>query len=221
MAEIIFWEGSDYTGKTTAIKYIKEYYESRNKKVLILKEPFGKFREMLLSKEDNLHEQTRRLLFIADHIEVMSEIFKSKDDYDIILIDRVSIVSDFIYMREEIEDKYILSKTMENSFKNYMFVDKTYFKGFFANNTHLFIIDIDKSDFLKRLKSRGINEKDLFDSKQNSFKEKIWKSYNQMIHLTNLSHLRPYFKSIQVIGSKGLLASAIDIIEGELSSGDI
>ncbi len=76
----ITFEGIDLSGKSTQIKLLKEYFESRKKKVISVREPGGtgiseKIRDILLDKEHlKMESLTEFLLFSASRQQLTKEV---------------------------------------------------------------------------------------------------------------------------------------------------
>ncbi|MGL5711375.1 MAG: dTMP kinase [Paraclostridium sp.] len=99
--KIIYIEGPDYSGKTTLISKLRKKLEREGNSVFITREPGGnngeKIREILLDPSDKISYITRRLLFLANHIETMDYITYISEIYDYIIIDRSAEISDMVY----------------------------------------------------------------------------------------------------------------------------
>lgn len=70
----ITFEGTDGTGKTTQIMYLKEYFEAQGREVVITREPGGmpvaeKIREILLDKGNVMDDVTEAYLYAAARAE--------------------------------------------------------------------------------------------------------------------------------------------------------
>ena len=64
----ITFEGLDFCGKSTQVEILKDYFESRNKKVVIIREPGGteiseKIREILLDKKNSEMSCRRGIIY--------------------------------------------------------------------------------------------------------------------------------------------------------------
>lgn len=194
--KILFIEGSDYSGKTTLIKSLKNYLKTNGYKVLTLKEPSSFYREILL-KNDNISNSARRKLFEANHLDILDFLYKNKDNYDFAIIDRCAPVSDFIYSSIE-ETKFNLINTCINDYK---LVDFKLYNYFFAENSILIIIKINKETFKNRVQEREIDKEDILDSKDFEFKSKVYDNYSAIIKLlkhNSLRHLSSLFKDVLV-----------------------
>ena len=80
----ITFEGIDGCGKTTQIRLLKEYLESKGKECITLREPGGtkfseELREVLLSNKNDLNSNTELMLWKIDElIEYVSKYFTLK-----------------------------------------------------------------------------------------------------------------------------------------------
>lgn len=105
-ALIIYFEGSDYSGKTTMCKYTKEFLSEMfsEKEVKIFREPGGtkfgeKIREILLSSPE-LDDLTQITLYSACRNELYEKELKPIiENNGIIILDR-SILSTFVYEKD-------------------------------------------------------------------------------------------------------------------------
>ena len=88
---IISFEGIEGVGKSTQINLLKDWFEKRNLKTIILREPGStkaseKIRDILLSNDISLANETELLLMFSARAQLINEkIVNSK--YDIILLD--------------------------------------------------------------------------------------------------------------------------------------
>ena len=205
MCKIYFIEGPDYSGKTTLINKIKESF--KDKRILVLREPCNEMRAMLLDKDRNLQNQTRRFLFAASHTKIMSEIYTKRKEYDIVIVDRSAVVSDIIYSNHENGVKEHMSKITGNTLAKiidiYIETDNVFYNDFFKNNSELLMLTIDDETFEKRLKSRKIDEKDINDSRDDDFKWRIKRDYEIFITNSDTSRIivPSIFKAIHVLKS--------------------
>jgi len=75
----ITFEGLDFCGKSTQVEILKDYFESRNKKVVIIREPGGteiseKIREILLDKNNSeMSIESELLLFSSSRAQLVRE----------------------------------------------------------------------------------------------------------------------------------------------------
>ena len=90
----ITFEGTDGCGKTTQIKLLEEYLESKGKKVLLTREPGAKglgvkLREILLNYDGEVSPNCESFLFLADRAQHIDTIIKpAVERGEIVLCDR-------------------------------------------------------------------------------------------------------------------------------------
>ena len=89
---LIAFEGIDGSGKTTQAKKLKEYLESKGKKVSLYREPGGTQVGEMIRKiiiENHLDERTELLLFEASRSRLFEEkILKELNEREVIILDR-------------------------------------------------------------------------------------------------------------------------------------
>ena len=219
MCKVFFIEGPDYSGKTTLIKNLSNYFKSNGRRVAIFREPDGEFRKMLLDKDSNLSFATRRALFAADHLQTLDIIYQSKDKYDYIFVDRCTIVSDLVYSRYETEDSFSRGRISDNYQAQYRIIDSYQYNNFFKLNSALVILKLPKQELLSRMVSRAIDKNDKFDIKGDDFKVEVWTNYRNITEMimNNDIKLHPLFRMISTIEvDDNILINAIDVVtEGE------
>jgi dTMP kinase len=81
--KLIVFEGLECCGKTTQIKKLKEYLESKNKKVIVVREPGQttagqQIREILIQTDYELDPVTQMLLFNACRSDIYKNIIKKE-----------------------------------------------------------------------------------------------------------------------------------------------
>lgn len=81
--KLITFEGLECCGKTTQIKKLKEYLESKNKNVIVVREPGQtiagqKIREILIQTDYDLDPVTQMLLFNACRSDIYKKIIQSE-----------------------------------------------------------------------------------------------------------------------------------------------
>lgn len=104
----IVFEGPEATGKSTQAKLLKEALEKRGKRVLLTKEPGTphnqvcvKIRDLLLSPENNLTQETALFLFLADRSQHMRQVvLPALNKGEIVISDRSSLSTFFYYLAE-------------------------------------------------------------------------------------------------------------------------
>jgi dTMP kinase len=89
---IISFEGIEGVGKSTQINLLKNWFENQNLKTTIVREPGStiaseKVRDILLSNEISLSNETELLLMFAARAQLINEKIISSE-FDIILFDR-------------------------------------------------------------------------------------------------------------------------------------
>ncbi len=87
----ITFEGIDGCGKTTQIKLLKEYLESKGHSVLLTREPGAKglgekFREILLGYDGEVSSNCESFLFLADRAQHIDTIIKPAIDKGVIVL---------------------------------------------------------------------------------------------------------------------------------------
>ena len=75
---LISFEGIDGSGKSTQIKLLREYLESKQQQVCVYREPGGvtiseQIRELLLNQHMKIHATTETLLFSAARAQLVAE----------------------------------------------------------------------------------------------------------------------------------------------------
>lgn len=219
MCKVFFIEGPDYSGKTTLIKNLSNYFKSNGRRVAIFREPDGEFRKMLLDKDSNLSFATRRALFAADHLQTLDTIYQSRDKYDYIFVDRCAIVSDLVYSSYETEDSFLRGRISDNYQAQYRIIDNYQYNNFFKLNSALVILKLPKQELLSRMVSRAIDKNDKFDIKGDDFKVEVWTNYRDITEMimNNGIKLHPLFRMISTIEvDDNILINAIDVVtEGE------
>ena len=92
MMKLITFEGIEGVGKSTQINLLKNWFENQNLKTTIVREPGStiaseKVRDILLSNEISLSNETELLLMFAARAQLINEKIASSE-FDIILFDR-------------------------------------------------------------------------------------------------------------------------------------
>lgn len=91
---LITFEGIDGSGKSTQIELLKDYFLSKNKEVVTLREPGGthlaeKIRELLLSDKNDINPVSELLLFEAARADLtQKEIVPALESRKIVILDR-------------------------------------------------------------------------------------------------------------------------------------
>uniref|UniRef100_UPI0004A372A0 dTMP kinase n=1 Tax=Thermoanaerobacter sp. A7A TaxID=1350366 RepID=UPI0004A372A0 len=92
--KFISFEGIDGCGKTTQIKFLKEYLLKQGYNILVLREPGGtkvgeKVRDILLDKNNFISPVTEMLLYASSRAQLVEEkILPAIEEGKIVLLDR-------------------------------------------------------------------------------------------------------------------------------------
>lgn len=199
--KVIFVEGADYSGKTTFIKKITDKLSKEGQTFLILKEPFGIYRDILLDPKGELTFLNRRMLFAAGHIEIMNKIVETVkyENFDYIFIDRTSIISDWVYSIAENPNQ---AKTLEKVLNTIEYADKNFYESFFKNNSSIILLDIQRNVIANRIESRKIDSNDINDIKSSEFKMKIYDTYHYLIETFGTSDFSRFFNEYMILDSE-------------------
>ena len=88
-------EGSDGSGKSTQLAYIKEYFEKKGAKMLVTREPGGtkiseKLREILLDKDNSeMSAITEMMIYAASRAQLIDEVIKpALERGEVVICDR-------------------------------------------------------------------------------------------------------------------------------------
>lgn len=100
--KVLYVEGADCIGKTTLIKELVKELEDMKYRVLATREPDYCFRKALLNTNFNKKEfcyYAQKLMMGTSHIQKLDDLNKIKlsGDYDVVIVDRTSIISDYVY----------------------------------------------------------------------------------------------------------------------------
>ncbi|MBT1279065.1 dTMP kinase [Thermoanaerobacter sp. CM-CNRG TB177] len=100
--KFISFEGIDGCGKTTQIKFLKEYLLKKGYNILVLREPGGtnvgeKVRDILLDKYNFISPVTEMLLYASSRAQLVEEkILPAIEEGKIVLLDRF-VDSSYVY----------------------------------------------------------------------------------------------------------------------------
>ncbi|HOL81397.1 MAG TPA: dTMP kinase [Ignavibacteriales bacterium] len=168
------FEGIDYSGKTTQIKKLINYFEQSNQKYCLVREPGGtqvseQIRNILLDKKNiNLFPETELLLFSAARAQLVRELIKPK------LLEGYVVIADRFYHSTIAYQGYgrgIDLKSVETITK------------FAVGDTIpdlVFILDIDYETSQKRANLCNERTKDRIEVSEKEFYNKVREGY---IHL--------------------------------------
>jgi dTMP kinase len=188
-------EGPDFSGKTTQVGVMKNYFESLGRQVVVSKEPGGtdvgtKIREILVKEDyvnDPLSVSTQILLLLASRIHHVNKVILPALRQGKIVISDRYIDSTYVYQGLVYKHKDFIEKLLEIDKLNYLATRPDY----------TFFYDIDYDTSIKRANERGISN-DL-DSKYASLKEKPLNCFKE--HFIGLD--KTYPSRIKMIDGTG------------------
>lgn len=230
-AKFIFFEGSDYVGKSTQINKLYMHLTSKKYRVAVIREPGSTpgmecIRKRLLDKEANTREPldylTRRLLYAADHAQGLSYMNSIKNKFDYILVDRYTLISDLVFGPLSLEgnndDLYIAELTIhEDMAKIY---DKFYNAkgGSPIHNAIIIIMPIKEETLVDRINKRNSQgyDNNILDEKSLEFKKTINRIYNKLADLIRYNVLQYSSYSIFFKGFAHKLVIDADSDEGNV-----
>ena len=161
--KIISFEGFEYSGKSTQIKLLQNYFKKNKIKSTFTREPGGnkqleKIRKIILQSDfDNL---SLILFFFASRFSLLSSM-KTKN---LVVFDRF-FDSTYAYQKITSKDKLLILNLINQIEKKYIPTITFYFK-------------INKKTLLERKKIRG--DKNFFDKKYSSHFTRIQKNYDEI-----------------------------------------
>lgn len=167
------FEGIEGSGKTTQLKEIEAFLISKNKRVLILREPGGtvfgeKLREAILGSSEPLHPLAECHLFLASRAQLLKEKilpFLLVPD-SVVILDRY-IDSTLAYQgfARGLGVETILTLHQHNPLN--LLPHRTYF------------LDISLETSMERQKNRG-SQKDYFESEKQEFYQRLIDGYRTL-----------------------------------------
>lgn len=178
-------EGPDYSGKTTQVEYIKDYYESIGKAVLVTREPGGtavgmKIREILVNedtKNDPLSVTTQLLLlFAARAHHVSSVVIPALKEGAVVISDRF-IDSTYVYQGLMYNHKSTIDQLLRVDHLSHLR----------ARPDYTFFYDIDYETMLARMQYRGVSNS--LDEKYAKLKERPIDDFKH--HFYSLNQINP------------------------------
>lgn len=178
-------EGPDYSGKTTQVAVIKDYYESIGKTVLVTREPGGtpvgmKIREILVNedtKNEPLSVTTQLLLlFAARAHHVNSVVIPALKKGAVVISDRF-IDSTYVYQGLMYNHKSTIDQLLKVEHLSHLRVRPDY----------TFFYDIDYETMLARMQSRGVSNS--LDEKYAMLKERPIDAFKH--HFYGLNQINP------------------------------
>ena len=194
---LISVEGLDGSGKTTAIKKIREHLEKNGKKVIVLREPGGtnigeKVRDILLdSKNNEMNDIAEMLLYASSRAQLFSQVINPSLKSGIIVIC----------------DRFIDSSVAYQGYGRNLNIDDVLNVNLTAIQNRLpdltLFIDIDPKTSLKRRFS--VSKADRLESETIVFHKRV---YNGYIELCNRFNNR----IVKIDGYKNIDEISIDMI---------
>ncbi len=170
------FEGIEGSGKTTQISDLEAHLKSKNKRVLVLREPGGsafgeKLRQAILGSQTSLHPLAECHLFLSSRAQLLNEKilpFLLEPD-SVVILDRY-IDSTIAYQgfARGLGLETVLTLHQHNPLN--LLPHRTYF------------LDIDFKTSLFRQSKRG-NEKDYFESEKEEFYQKLISGYRALPEL--------------------------------------
>ena len=164
----ITFEGTDGTGKTTQIMYLKEYFEAQGREVVITREPGGmpvaeKIREMLLDKSNVMDDVTEAYLYAAARAEhVRGVVLPALRAGKVVLCDRY-LDSSVAYQGYGRELGVEFVRSINAQAVGDCLPDRTY------------LLVLEAADAERRVVSRG--EKDRMESAGDAFNRRVAKGF--------------------------------------------
>ena len=161
--KIISFEGFEYSGKSTQIKLLQNYFKKNKIKSSFTREPGGnkqleKIRKIILQSDfDNL---SLILFFFASRFSLLSSMKKN----NLVVFDRF-FDSTYAYQKFTSKDKLLILNLINQIDKKYIPNITFYFK-------------INKRTLIERKKMRG--QKNYFDKKYASHFSRIQKNYDEI-----------------------------------------
>ncbi len=160
-------EGPDYSGKTTQVAVIKDYYESLGRTVTVTREPGGtvvgmKIREILVQEDtvnDPLSVTTQLLLLFAARVHHVDKvIIPALQRGEVVISDRY-IDSTYVYQGLMYNKASVIKRLLQLPELNHLNVRPDY----------TFFYDIDYDTMAARMKARGASN--TWDEKYAKLKE--------------------------------------------------
>lgn len=212
--KIYIVEGIDGSGKSTAVKFIQDIH-SRNKKVLVFKEPDGYFRQILSMAADPTSSKMSTLdewmCFWLNRFDLwMHNILPFVDEDVIVIIDR-SFVSTYAYQ--------ICGRELDSEFEKSFFFWKSKLLDIFADKEvviqHIYM-RVSVKTALNRVFMRPAKKGDLIQFEVEDFLKRTKSGFD--IYYNDKLNLLP-FESVVVINADKTLDEVNLEIREKLTSG--
>lgn len=195
-------EGQDGTGKSTQAELLKEYFESKGKKVVMLEEPDGDLpqahdlHDMILTRGYNLEPLTNVLLFTAARVELWKKIAEPALKDGGVVISARNYWSTLAYQGygEGVSRSKIIRMTKD-------LLPEKYFKPDFG-----FILTVSDETRLARQAGRG-KATETFEKKPDDFQQRVNSAYPKIAKDFNLT----------VIDASGTIEEIFDEIKKALN----
>lgn len=173
--KILYVEGADCIGKTTFIKKLKSKLKENSYRVFTTREPDYFVRSELLQNKDKQYDYyVQRLMMGASHIQKLQDIkeLKMSGEYDVVVVDRTSIISDYVY------------GCRLNADKNFNLVNRALspiieeVNSELINDSFLLLGYLNEDEFEKRVSKRG-DGVDVLDTYE--IKHRVRELYDDLI----------------------------------------
>jgi dTMP kinase len=170
----ITFEGPEGSGKTTQIKFLQEFFVSRNFEVVLTREPGGtvagdKIRHLLLDKENgHLEAETELFLMLAQRTEHLKKVIEpAVKSGKVVLCDRYFDSS----MAYQGYGRGLSPELIRNTHSGFL-------GDFLPDLTVLLLIPPDKG--LERAKHGGRKQLDRMESQDISFHDRVYEGYQKL-----------------------------------------
>ncbi len=170
-------EGIEGSGKTTQINIIKDFFESKKYRCLVLREPGGtkfgeQLREAILNSQTSISPLAECHLFLASRAQLLFEKilpFLAEAPHSVVILDRY-MDSTLAYQGKA---RHLGLETIIDLHQHHplcIVPHRTYF------------LDIDLNTSIKRQEARG-QKKDYFESEKLEFHQKLIDGYREVARL--------------------------------------
>ena len=189
----ITFEGLDFCGKSTQVELLKDYFESKDKKVVIIREPGGteiseKIRAILLDKKNSeMSIESELLLFSASRAQL------AREKIIPLLNQGYYVISDRFHDSSLAYQGYGRSIPIESvkAIQNFAI------NGAVPNIT--FFIDVPLEEMGKRRIKHGEDNLDRIELSENKFYQKVYNGYLELCNTEERIKLIDGTKSIEEV----------------------